>query len=312
MNIQKRFIASATFILMTLAFSLCASAQEAPRQPQDNTFFYVSSEMSFDGKIVKGAPYSAQAITETTQTLGDGNHIKRSSTANVYRDGEGRTRREQQLTAVGPWVASGEPQQTVFINDPVAGVNYILDPRTHSAKKMPLTFFRIEQSLSTGGTGTGAGVGQGGSAKGGVVILKNVTTATTSNGASLPPLESRQQQELSFVTAPSGGTTESLGKQTIEGVEAEGTRTTVTIPAGKIGNELPIQIVTEKWYSPELQTVVVSKHSDPMVGETTYRLTNIVRGEPSHTLFEVPADYTVQEIPVRTQIFRKKSGEEEK
>lgn len=311
MNIQKRFMASATFILMTLAFSLSASAQEAPRQPQDNTFFYVSSEMSFDGKIVKGAPYSAQAMTETTQTLGDGNHIKRSSTANVYRDGEGRTRREQQLTAVGPWVASGEPQQTVFINDPVAGINYILEPRTHTARKMPLTFFRIEQSLSNGGSGSGVGVGQGDSAKGSVVIMKNETTVTSGNGAALH-VESGAPQQFTFVAAPNGGTTESLGKQTIEGVVAEGTRTTVTIPAGKIGNELPIQIVTEKWYSPELQTVVYSKHSDPMVGETSYRLTNIVRGEPSHTLFEVPPDYTVQEIPVRTRIIRKKSGEEEK
>jgi hypothetical protein len=311
MNIQKRFMVSATFILIVLSLCLSVQAQEAPRQPQDNTFFFVSTEMSFDGKIVKGAPYSAQATTETTQTLGDGNHIRRTNTANVYRDSEGRTRREQQLNAVGPWVVSGEAQQTIFINDPVAGINYVLNQRTHTAKKMPLTLFRIEQSLSTGGSGTGAGVGQGGSAKGAVVITKNVETTVSGNGAPLH-VESGPPQEFTFVAAPNGGTTEALGKQTIEGVIVDGTRTTVTIPAGKIGNELPIQIVTEKWYSPELQTVVMSKHSDPMVGETTYRLTNIVRGEPSHTLFEVPADYTIQEIPVRTQIIRKRSGEEEK
>ena len=88
---------------------------------------------------------------------------------------------------------------------------------------------------------------------------------------------------------------ESLGKQTIEGVEAEGTRITTTIPAGDIGNELPIEMVFETWYSPELQTVIMSKHSDPRSGESTYRLTNINRIEPPHSLFELPPDYTVQE-----------------
>jgi hypothetical protein len=76
---------------------------------------------------------------------------------------------------------------------------------------------------------------------------------------------------------------------------AEGTRITLTIPAGKIGNERPIATVNERWYSQELQTVVLTKNSDPRMGETTYRLTNINRGEPDPSLFQVPADYTVEE-----------------
>jgi hypothetical protein len=88
--------------------------------------------------------------------------------------------------------------------------------------------------------------------------------------------------------------TESLGQKTIEGVLAEGTRTTITISAGAIGNEQPIQVVTERWYSPELQTLVLNKRTDPRSGETTTRLANISRAEPSRTLFEVPADYKVQ------------------
>jgi hypothetical protein len=91
--------------------------------------------------------------------------------------------------------------------------------------------------------------------------------------------------------------TESLGRQTIEGVEADGQRVTVTIQAGKIGNERPIVTVNERWYSPELQTVVLSKNSDPRIGETTYKLTNIDRNEPDPSLFQVPADYTVEEGP---------------
>jgi hypothetical protein len=103
---------------------------------------------------------------------------------------------------------------------------------------------------------------------------------------------------------------ESLGKRTIEGVEAEGTRTTFTIPAGQIGNERPIEIVSEQWYSPELQTMVMTRRSDPRMGETTYKLTRIDRTEPMRSLFEVPPDYTVKEeqphmIPFQHKIERK-------
>jgi hypothetical protein len=89
-------------------------------------------------------------------------------------------------------------------------------------------------------------------------------------------------------------TTQSLGTQTIEGVQAEGTRTTRTIPVGDIGNDQPIQIVTERWFSPDLQTFVMVKHSDPREGETTYQLTGINRSVPDASLFEVPADYAVK------------------
>jgi hypothetical protein len=88
--------------------------------------------------------------------------------------------------------------------------------------------------------------------------------------------------------------TEQLGMQNIEGVDCEGTRTTTTIPAGAIGNERPIEIVYEKWYSKDLQMIVYSKHSDPRFGEQTYRLTNINRSEPDPSLFEVPAGYKLQ------------------
>ncbi len=91
------------------------------------------------------------------------------------------------------------------------------------------------------------------------------------------------------------GKSEDLGTQTIEGVEAQGSRMTHTIPAGEIGNERPLQIVRERWYSPELQAVVMSRSSDPRMGETTYRLTNIRRAEPDRSLFEIPEGYRVVE-----------------
>ena len=217
--------------------------------PGEVTFSFVSSEMSFDGKRVKGAPYSAQATTETVQILSDGNRITQKSTTSMYRDSEGRTRRDLTLGAIGPWAAAGEPPQTTVIHDPVAGVHYVLDLRTHTARKR--------------------------------------TTAIA------PPLVPGPGEfQYSKMTSPEEKPqTESLGKQMIEGLQAEGTRTTITIPAGHIGNELPIQIVSERWYSPELQTVLLSKHTDPRFGETVYQLTHIDRNEPAHSLFEVPADY---------------------
>ena len=92
---------------------------------------------------------------------------------------------------------------------------------------------------------------------------------------------------------PASGTVnkEDLGTQVIEGLVATGTRTTTTIAAGSIGNEQPILIVSEQWFSPDLKVLVMTKHSDPRSGETIYRLTNIVQAEPARSLFEVPADY---------------------
>jgi hypothetical protein len=88
--------------------------------------------------------------------------------------------------------------------------------------------------------------------------------------------------------------TEFLGKDVIEGFVAEGTRTTILIPAGRIGNNEPLEIVHERWYSPELQTILLSKHNDPRWGETVYKLRNIDRGAPDHSLFSLPAPSTLK------------------
>jgi hypothetical protein len=90
------------------------------------------------------------------------------------------------------------------------------------------------------------------------------------------------------------GVTESLGSRDFDGVRADGKRTTHTIPAGAIGNEKPIAIVSERWFSPELNVVVMSRSVDPRSGETVYRLTDIKRGEPPAEWFRVPADYKVR------------------
>jgi len=226
-------------------FGAMDAQDRGPRPfPPDPTFNFVGSEMRFGGATVKGAPYSATVITESVQTLANGTKISHKTTASVYRDSEGRTRRDQTFGSIGAFRASGDAPQMTFIEDPVAGVQYILDTRNHTAQKM----------------------------------------TPRSGGPPKNHLPSTAQVK-----------TESLGTKTIEGVEAQGTRSTLTIPAGQIGNDQPVEIISERWYSPDLQVVVLSKHSDPRIGEHTYRLTNISRNEPAKTLFDVPADYTITE-----------------
>ena len=246
-----------------------------------NTFTYVNSEFSFD-RLVKGAPYSAQAITEMTQILSDGNRIVNTSTAAVYRDGEGRTRREQTLKAIGPFAASGEALKSISINDPVAGVAYVLEPHSHMARK--IQGFRVESSGGAAGFRVNSSGGEGG----------NVMFARTPNGevqvrAATAESKMREEKERTAFRK------EELGTQTIEGVSAVGTKTIITIPAGQIGNERAIEIVDERWFSPDLQTMVMTRHTDPRSGESVYRLTNINRAEPDHSLFEVPSDYTLRD-----------------
>jgi hypothetical protein len=103
------------------------------------TFGWVASEMSFGGKPVKGAPYAAEAVTESTQTLSDGNRIQHKSSASVFRDSEGRTRRDQTLSAIGLGHQSGDAPQTIFSSTTSwLVVHYILNPRIAPARKISL------------------------------------------------------------------------------------------------------------------------------------------------------------------------------
>ena len=88
---------------------------------------------------------------------------------------------------------------------------------------------------------------------------------------------------------------ESLGQKLIDGVLADGKRVTTVMPAGSIGNQQPITVLSEQWFAPDLEILVMTKHSDPRTGETTYSLSNITRGEPAASLFDVPPDYTIQD-----------------
>lgn len=232
---------------------------------------------SFEGKPVKGAPYSADAVSESVQTLVDGNRIVQKNSSAVYRDAEGRTRREESFAVRNE---TGVTTRTsIFINDPVLGVSYILDPENKVAHNV------LVRRMALPGSGE----------KGVTMTFEAAVTpppAAGVRGSGVMMMEHR-------VEGPAGSTrdakTESLGKQTIEGLEAEGIRTTMTIPAWQMGNERSIEIVSERWYSPKLQTVLLSTRNDPRFGATSYKLSNISQNEPAASLFQVPPDYKIEE-----------------
>jgi hypothetical protein len=212
------------------------------------------------GKVVTGVPFSAVAVSESTQTLADGNRITRTTTTKLYRDRLGRFRKDVTLPAIGWLATSGQPKSFVMIDDPVANAHFILHADTKTAEQM------ARHSGAMAGPANGA-----------------------MRDAIKGKMESRQQQEIA------NGSLEKkdLEPQTIAGVSAQGMRITRTIPARQIGNDNPIQVVVERWYSPDLQIVVQSTRTDPRFGTTKYTVTILNRAEPDATLFKVPSDYTV-------------------
>lgn len=208
---------------------------------------FIAAELRFGDKLVKGQPFSAEIVIEDTRRLFDGSTVTKQVRGATYRDGDGRTRREQPLEMVGGISIVGtdnKPQMMVFINDFVSSTQIFLDVNNKIARKSGLI-----------------------------------------SGA---PPEPGQ---------PDNAKVEALGTKTIEGVSVEGTRVSFDIPVGQIGNDKPISVVSERWFSPELQLLVMSKHLDPIAGEHVFKLVNIKRSEPSGDLFGVPAGFKVKNAP---------------
>ena len=228
--------------------------------------------------VVPNVPFSADAVTTVTQTLGDGTKIEQQTRAKWYRDSTGRVRREQTVIGIDRLSPQNQPQTTItFDTVPADPTPYVLNPAMRTARRTPRgvqwfsgaadtllngTYFRAEKVFPALNGWTVEGLGRGQSA----AVPGDVR-----------PVE------------------EQLGTRQVEGVKATGRRSTTTIPAGRIGNDRAIQIVEEQWESPELNMVISSRFSDPRTGVVEYRLININRSEPRADLFVVPSDYTVIE-----------------
>jgi len=277
-------------LILVLAASFCALAQEG-----GNVMFQGAGPAgaiafgSFEKgptAPVKGAPYSATMNNESIQTLADGNRIVQTTTGTIARDSEGRTRQDAALPAIGNLSAVGAPH-LVFIQDSVAGTSYTLNLTDKTAWKNPTPPAVIG--------GRGASVGS-----------DTFFVHTEAGMPPLPPPPPMIAQTKHLATDEQlEANTESLGSQTTEGVVVSGVRTTRTIPAGQVGNDRPISIITEVWTSTDLKTIVSSKRNDPRMGEQTFRLTNIVRAEPDPSLFAVPSDFKIIDGGPKTIIYRR-------
>jgi hypothetical protein len=269
-------------VLLTLASSAGVCAQE-----QTNVIYQAQAGaavgMAIAGKDLRapvlGAPYTATITNENVQTLADGNRIVDSSTGTTARDSQGRTRQDAPMPMIANMQVANAPH-IVIINDPVAQKTYLLNLTDKTAR-----------ATSTNGPTTAGNVISGSGGAGGEGYVFHMQVAGPPPAGIDPPPATLMTQKVISTNDAEPPQTEDLGTQTIEGVLVTGTRTTRTIAAGQIGNEKPITITTEVWTSPELHTVIMSKRSDPRMGEQTFQLTNIVRAEPDSSLFTVPADF---------------------
>jgi hypothetical protein len=248
--------------------------------------------MAADAQVVKGKPYSADTSTETVQTMLDGNRIVHRTVSKFYRDSEGRTRREETFGNVDP--EHPAPHETkVFIDDPVNRTSFVLDPGSKSADKM-LRLSTITEDHNAEDDGTR-------------IMIKSIKDSDAIKDGAVVEPDGAGPMVVKFRNDHSNPDTvllqvadenrnvskEDLGTRNIEGVDCTGTRRTTTIPAGAIGNEKPISIVTETWFAPAIGAVVQSTSNDPRFGKTTYQLTNVQLNEPPRSLFEPPADFKI-------------------
>jgi hypothetical protein len=236
---------------------------------------------SHAGQPVGGAPFSAEAVSETVQVLADGNRIRQENRTVIHRDSEGRTRHETSFG--GALRGGGGPAKTIVtIYDPVAGVQYTIDEERKAFRKMstdpakwPLPGARPDgaapRALPAPADAPSAARAEPGAPPQNRMIVAGLAP---SNPA--PNFETRH---------------EALGERMIEGVKTQGERMTTVFPPGAMGNEREIETVFERWHSPELHADVLTRRIDPRMGETTYRLTNIQRVEPLPSVFEPPAGY---------------------
>jgi hypothetical protein len=239
-----------------------------------------------DDRVIANAPFSADATTTVTQTLGDGTKIEQRTTAKLYRDSTGRVRREQTVIGLDRLNPAAQPQTTItFDSVPGDQAPYSLNPANKTARRGGRRVqWLTGTELSVGYTLRAAGANSPQSQ----VALVDVLTATIGRTF-------RSGMQAAPVPSDIKPTEESLGTRQIEGVKATGRRSTTVIPAGRIGNDRAIQIVEEQWDSPELNMVMSSRFSDPRTGVVEYRLTNVSRTEPRADLFIVPSDFTVIE-----------------
>lgn len=322
MNFKQQAVLAAAAASGLMAQNVMYFQQRSPNAPERAYRVEMSTATAgfvagnfVSGNAVKGAPYSAESVVEDVRTLADGNRIVTKQTTKVYRDSEGRERREMTFGE------GANATQQIMISDPVAGVNYTLVPEKKIAMKMPVPQLvpappapPAPPAVPASPASPAAPAAPSSVASPATPAIPAIPAAPLAPEASIAGVATARiasrspgsqvillRNNFSLSSLDENVVSEDLGTRTIEGVIAEGHRIKSTIPAGQIGNERPIETMTETWYSPELKTMVLTTTKDPRIGENTMKLTGINRSEPSALLFEVPPDYKVQD-PTTTVI----------
>lgn len=298
---------AATSLALLLAAPV-ALAQERGQAAAENQLVTMKRDAELIARVpleapVKGAPYSADIVVSSSQTLADGNHISNSHTGRVYRDGEGRTRREQEgdlsvLSRTNAVITT--KNMTVSIVDPVAGYSYSLDAEHKIAWRTPMPASKaLLDKLQAAGGGQRSSQPMTEEQKAKLAKEKaEVANQLVAKDGTDPKLTVMRARGETVGVAYQPDDTP-LEHATIDGLAVEGRRRSETIPAGKIGNEQPIVITSEEWHSTDLKVLVLTKHNDPRNGESIYRLANVVRAEPDPSLFMVPPDFAVKDTNIR-------------
>jgi hypothetical protein len=302
MPMRSAVVTGVLLLAGTSAFAQDESARRAAVE--------VAARVPFE-KAFKGAPYSAETVIESSQTLADGNRINRKTSGRVYRDTDGRTRREEDrdFSAITPNGPVSARMTSISIVDPVAGFSYSLDPEHKIAWRTTIgaaggimgkveaaaTDERRKLEAEKAMTEKRATVNEEEAAKVKARIAQEAGQTSEMKERAVAPSIGIARTRGGLTVADSGP----LEHKTLEGIAVEGRKNTTTIPAGQIGNEQPLTIVSEEWRSPELNVLVMTRHADPRSGESIYRLQNIVRAEPDRSLFMVPPDYQIKETGIR-------------
>jgi hypothetical protein len=280
--------------------------------PISSAMLGVSSPLG--AQAASGKPIYAEFTTAHHQSFTDGNRISRSTFSCIYRDAQGRIRRESQLSV--PGLPAGIAAATfITIVDHQLGFGYVLNPQEMVAHRYDLNAAGSSYVARLNTQAAGSALLPP-DAKPAAVAANSATPAASAAsqwrmhafsprnihpamdgvpGAEEAGYTSAPTMRIDqpFLAAPNPVRTENLGEQMILGFRAHGTRVITTLPAGQIGNDRPIDIVSEQWFSPDLEVVMRSMHEDPWAGEFTTTITKVSRGDQAASLFEVPSAYKI-------------------
>jgi hypothetical protein len=231
---------------------------------EGSSYLRVSPGTGLGPRQITGKPFSVVLESEQTQTLADGTNITRKNDSwREYRDSLGRTRSEH-----GPLFPGQEGSKILMIQitDPVVGIRYMFGNQNRIAHSMPVLILRGKEVDGTLG--------------------EHSLSPSPRGPRRMSPAEASGELHPTIDNEP-------IGTETFDGISADGVRSTMTIPAGYMGNDRPIQSTCERWTSAELQMVVMANCSDPRTGESTMRLSRVEFSEPDPLLFQVPSGYTI-------------------